>query len=377
MSWKVTDRMTIYREEGFYALSPCVNRTPNGDLLMTFQRAPHIGMANHKHPLFNVQACRSSDEGRTWSDAYLVTIDPLGGVMDRSCHTLPDGSIFLHSSCSELVPVEGSEAHGLDWTVRFGMPFWVRSIDDGYTWSKPVRFPPLPDAINAHPSEHTGVSRSGLLAMPDGRLFLPSKATDISHEFRYFGMLRISHDMGETWEYGGRICEDPIAHFSEPTIHRTPSGRILVLYRCHANALGPEIVRRQGFTGPHVTDPSFEDRLLVLVYSDDDGRTWSKWRPTIVHGSPGHMLGLRDGRIFLTVGTRWAGQRGCSARILDPEGENIDTAAEIIIRDDARSPDCGYPWSVELDDGRVLVTYWHHFDDDLRGIEGAILAEVR
>ena len=209
MSWKVTDRMTIYREEGFYALSPCVNRTPNGDLLMTFQRAPHIGMANHKHPLFNVQACRSSDEGRTWSDAYLVTIDPLGGVMDRSCHTLPDGSIFLHSSCSELVPAEGSRPHGLDWTVRFGMPFWVRSTDDGHTWSKPVRFPPLPDAINAHPSEHTGVSRSGLLAMPDGRLFLPSKATDISHEFRYFGMLRISHDMGETWEYGGRICEDP------------------------------------------------------------------------------------------------------------------------------------------------------------------------
>ena len=149
-----------------------------------------------------------------------------------------------------------------------------------------------------------------------------------------------------------------------------------MLYRCHTGALGPDIVRRQGLTGPHVTDPSFEGRVLVLVYSDDDGRTWSKWRPTMVHGSPGHMLALRDGRIFLTVGTRWAGQRGCSARVLDPEGENIDTAPEIIIRDDARSPDCGYPWSVELDDGRVLVAYWHHFDDDLRGIEGAILEEV-
>ena len=376
MSWKVIDRMTIYREEGFYALAPNVNRTPNGDLLMVFQRATHIGMANHNHPLFNVQACRSSDEGQTWSDAYLVTIDPRGGVMDRSCHTLPDGSLFLHCSCTELVPAEGSEAHGRDWTVRYGMPFWVRSTDDGYTWTKPVRFPPLPDAINGHPAQHTGVSRSGLLVMPDGRLFLPSKATDVTDDFRYFGMLRISKDMGETWEYGGRICEDEVAHFSEPTIHRTPSGRILVLYRCHTGALGPDIVRRQGLTGPHVTDPSFEGRVLVLVYSDDDGRTWSKWRPTIVHGSPGHMLGLRDGRIFLTVGTRWAGQRGCSARILDPEGENIDTAPEIIIRDDARSPDCGYPWSVELDDGRVLVAYWHHFDDDLRGIEGAILEEV-
>ena len=265
MSWRVTERMTIYREQGFYALSPCVNRTPGGDLLMTFQRAPHVSLPNHKHPLFNVQACRSSDEGQTWSDAYLVTIDPLGGVMDRSCHTLPDGSIFLHSSCSELVPAEGSPAHGRDWTVRFGMPFWVRSTDDGYTWSKPVRFPPLPDAINGHPSEHTGVSRSGLLAMPDGRLFLPSKATDISHEFRYFGMLRISRDMGETWEYGGRICEDPVAHFSEPTIHRTPSGRILVLYRCHATPWG----RRSsaGRASPARTSPTGTSRTACWCSS--------------------------------------------------------------------------------------------------------------
>lgn len=96
------------------------------------------------------------------------------------------------------------------------------------------------------------------------------------------------------------------------------------------------------------------------------------------HGSwePWSYLGLRDGRIFLTVGTRWPGQMGCSARVLDPEGEDIDTAPELIIIDDARSPDCGYPWSVELEDGRVLVTYWHHFENDLRGIEGAIVEEV-
>ena len=43
------------------------------------------------------------------------------------------------------------------------------------------------------------------------------------------------------------------------------------------------------------------------------------------HGSPSHMLGLRDGRIFLTVGTRWEGQRGCVARVLNPEGTNLDT----------------------------------------------------
>ncbi len=376
MSWRVADRMTIYHDPGMYALSPCLNRTPSGDLLVTFQRAPHLGYAHHCHPLFQVQACRSSDQGQTWSEARLVTANPMGGVMDRGVHTLADGSIFMHSSCTELVPTQDAGEHGKTWTSRPGKPFWIRSRDDGHTWSAPVRFPPLPDAVWGHPADHSGVSRSGLLAMPDGRLFMPSKATDHPNgAFPFFGMLRISHDMGETWEYGGRIAEDPIAHFSEPTIHRTPSGRILVLFRCHPGELGHGIVRDQGFTDPFTQDAQFHSRFLALVYSDDDGHTWSPWRPTTVHGSPGHMLGLKDGRIFLTVGTRWAGQRGCAARVLDPEGSDIDTAPEWIISDNAHSPDCGYPWSTQLDDGRVFVAFWHHYEDGHCGIEGAIVEE--
>ena len=377
MSWQVVDRMTIYHETGMYALSPTVTRTPSSGLLVTFQRATHLGYSHHEHPLFNVQACRSEDEGQTWSGPHLVAVDPRGGVMDRGVHTLPDGSIFLHSSCTELVPAEDAVEHGGSWVVQHGKPFWVRSRDDGHTWSAPKRFPPLPDAVWGHPAQHSGVSRSGLLALPDGRLLMPSKATDLTTgEFRYFGMLRVSRDMGETWQYGGRIAEDPVAHFSEPTIHRTPSGRILVLFRCHPGRLGPDIVRDQGFEGPFIDDPAFVGRLLVLVYSDDDGETWSPWRPTMVHGSPGHMLGLRDGRIFLTVGTRWEGQRGCVGRVLDPEGNNLDTAPEFVIEANGLSVDCGYPWSVELNDGRVLVVYWHHYPDNHRGIEGAILKEV-
>ena len=88
------------------------------------------------------------------------------------------------------------------------------------------------------------------------------------------------------------------------------------------------------------------------------------------------MLGLRDGRIFLTVGTRWEGQRGCVGRVLDPEGSDLDTAPEFVIEGSGLSADCGYPWSVELNDGRVLVAYWHHYPDNHRGIEGAILQEV-
>jgi hypothetical protein len=171
-------------------------------------------------------------------------------------------------------------------------------------------------------------------------------------------MLRISDDFGETWHYGGRIAEDTIAHFSEPAIHLTPRGRILVLFRCHPG-------RRAASPQP----------CLALVYSDDAGQTWCPWRLTTVPGSPAHMLGLRDRRILLTVGTRWPGQLGCTARILDPEATDLQSAPALPVRSDSFDSDCGYPWAVQLKDGKVLVVYYYVHPDGTRGIEATILEE--
>ena len=363
-----------------YAKCPNVVRTPGGDLLVLFHRSPYLGYSHHSHPLFTVHACRSDDEGLTWSGPHPITADTLGGVIDFGTHTLPDGSIYLHASCNELIPAAGQasvsfltpphasavgEFEHSAWLSRPGIPFWVRSRDDGNTWTAPKRFPPLPDAVWGHPAEHSGVSRSGLLPLPDGRLLMPSKATDHpGGEPPYFGMLRASSDMGETWEYRGRIAQDPVAHFSEPAIHLTPSGRILVLFRCHPNERSSADVQENR-----------PDKFLALVYSDDGGETWSPWRPTTIRGSPGHMLGLRDGRIFVTVGTRWEGQRGCVARVGNPEGTDLDAAPDLVVSNDSRSADCGYPWAVQLNDGRVLVVFYRHHPDGIRGIEGAIVEE--
>ena len=74
--------------------------------------------------------------------------------------------------------------------------------------------------------------------------------------------------MGDTWGYRGRIIQDPIAHFSEPAIQITPSGRIIALYRCH----------------PKGTLDSA--KYLALVYSDDEGNTWSQWEKTSIELIP-------------------------------------------------------------------------------------------
>ena len=87
------------------------------------------------------------------------------------------------------------------------------------------------------------------------------------------------------------------------------------------------------------------------------------------------MLGLRDGRIFVTVGTRWAGQLGYTARVLEPEGNDLDSAPDLVVRGDSQNADCGYPWAVELNDGRVLVVYYYSCPDGPCGIEGTVIEE--
>ena len=358
MGWRVADHITIYRDEGWYGAHPNIIRTPGGDLLTLFHRSPATGFSHHSHPLFDVRACRSGDEGQSWGPVELVTAYPFGGVVDFGTHALSSGEIFLHASTVDLLPADPPEVSKHTWMSRPGVGFHVRSADSGTTWSHPVSFPPMPDAVNGHPASHSGVCRSGLLEMPDGRLLLPGKATD-HPEGRppFFGMMQSSTDGGHTWTYAGRIAVDDVAHFSEPAIHMTPSGSILVLFRCHPN------------------QPPGQDVHLVEVHSDDGGETWSPWRSTTMRGCPGHLLGLLDGRILATVGTRWEGQMGCMARVLDPEAGDLDTAPEIVVRADSLEPDCGYPWSLELNDGRVLVVYYYVYEDGTRGIEGSVLEE--
>ena len=362
MTWKVLEHFTVYREQNMYAAHPNVVRTKTGDLLVVFHRSPFLGHSNHSNPLFNLYLCRSVDDGKTWGDCSLVTADQYGGVIDFGTHILEDGSIFIHAATVQLIPSLAQKQRGIaeetNWISRPGIPFWIKSFDHGLSWSEPKRFPKITGATWGDPAEHSGVSRSGLLNLSGGRLLLPSKATENAAEgFPYFGMLRESKDMGETWEYRGRIIQDPVAHFSEPAIHITPKGRIIVLYRWH-----PE-----GTLGAA--------KFLALVYSDDGGNTWSQWEKTSIEGSPGHMLKLKDGRIFVTVGTRWEGQMGCMARVLDEEASNINSSPSIVIRSDSESRDCGYPWAIELNDGKVLVTYYYHYADGNRGVEASILEE--
>ena len=42
MGWRVGEHISIYREEGWYAVHATVVRTPEGDLLVLFHRSPFL-----------------------------------------------------------------------------------------------------------------------------------------------------------------------------------------------------------------------------------------------------------------------------------------------------------------------------------------------
>ena len=151
MAWRVAEQFTIYREKGWYGAHPNIVRTASGDLLTLFHRSPATGFSHHSHPLFDVRACRSSDEGQSWGPPELVTVYPYGGVLDFGTHTLSNGEIFLHGSTVDLVPADEPGVSKHTWVSRPGVGFHVRSGDNGTTWSHPERFPPLPGAVNGIP----------------------------------------------------------------------------------------------------------------------------------------------------------------------------------------------------------------------------------
>ena len=102
-------------------------------------------------------------------------------------------------------------------------------------------------------------------------------------------------------------------------------------------------------------DNTANQRETLQSESSDGGRTWSTPHPTGVWGFPSHLLRLRDGRLVMSYGHRRQ-PLGNQARVSEDHGRTWSEA--MIISGDGTSSDIGYPSTVELDDGSLL-TVWY------------------
>lgn len=351
----------IYRNDMFFSAFPSLIRRPDGELLCVFRRAPSqnflYGKAKDEHcdPNSQIVLVRSTDDGETWSEPQLVYANPLGGAQECCMSQLSDGSILMSSFSWALPPPEAAEK--MDRTpVYLGFAFlgghMHRSEDGGKTWLGPFipMHIPSDDTVDALGRPSAAHNRNEIIEMEDGTLLWAAAANEGKQKpFRSSEHLLSSKDRGETWEYVCLIARDDKVGFNEASLVKTVGGDLVVFMRTVDN-----------------------DAHMAWTRSTDGGKRFGPWQDVGFYGYPPQSEVLRDGRVLLMYGSRRE-PFGVKAKILNPECTDIAEAEEFVIRGDGGMGDLGYPWPVQLADGRVIVAYYMNLGGGTRHIAGSIL----
>lgn len=353
---KIKD-VLIYRDSAYYNAFPSIVKKPDGELLISFRRAPNrkiFGESGNNHTDHNsyLVSLRSTD-GEHWTKKpELIYAHDFGGSQDPCLLQLKDGTLLCTSYGWQEVRPSGRPNLKKPYFDAGGYIFLggylVRSFDGGKSWQEPI-YPLSIEAernYNAYGVKVPAYNRGALYEAKDGRILWIVAAHDSENKTSNY--LITSKDKGVTWEYSGEVARDPKISFNEASVIETPKGDIVGFLRT----------------------AGFEDNA-VIARSTDGGKTF-KWQSMGFKGHPMNALQLPDGRVLITYGYRHK-PFGIRARILNSECTDFKTAPEIVLREDGGNGDIGYTWPVQLDKDRVLVTYYFNNNDGLRYIAGTIL----
>ena len=362
---RVVEDRIVYKDPRYYAAFTCVERCADGSLLTAFRCAPREPEIHHFHSQSKAVAVRSADGGRTWGEPVEIFPDWDLAQQDPHITRLPDGRILAmaftwqaHPKCerSTLTDVYMELPEDKDVIMRCAGVITAESSDNGKSWTFLGKIRPsgAPRQLWACAAMHSRVA-----VLPDGTLLLPMRVEDGSGYYTY---LVRSRDGGHSWEYVTEIIRDtsPAHHhyYDEAYIQRLADGRLVTELRCYD-----------------------EGGLMEYCISADGGETWTGPVKSTVWGFPQTSARLSDGRIFLCYGYRRE-PFGVRARLVKADFSDVDTAEELVIygltqnrvRNFPVPGDLGYPSAAELEDGRVLVTYYcYDLNDRTSHIRAAVV----
>lgn len=356
----IIETKVISRQPEYYHGWPTIARRANGELWVTCSG----GRESHVCPFGQVVAMTSRDDGATWSwprvlldsaiddrdsgvietakGSLLVTTftslayeDSLKKATAMAEHT-DKGWVSKAMAPERFAKWQAAHARLNDDERKAELGQWlIRSTDGGKTWSTR-----LPTIVN---------SPHGPIQLKDGRLLYAGKK--LWTEDKKVGVCE-SKDDGQTWQWLAEIPTrkgDDAAHsYHELHAVEAADGTLIVQIRNH-----------------NKTDAGW----TLQSESTDGGRTWSEPH-AVCFGLPSHLLRLRDGRLLMTYGHRKA-PFGNQARVSTDNGKTWSEA--MIISDDGKGGDLGYPSTVELADGSLL-TVWY---ESMKEPKLAVLRQAR
>ena len=298
-------------------LWPNLTKLPGGELAAAVYNHPSHGYGTDS----DVELWTSGDAGRSWSFRSQVTDHADNPNAIRMNH-----AVGLNAA-GELVAIVSGYQEGQK------LPFLPLqrciSRDKGATWDRAIL-------------DIDRVPFGDIFPLPDGRLVCPMYTGSREQPRRRRCSLWFSDDGGRSWH-----GETHLAETSETHVIRCRSGVWLAAGRTSCLDSMDRVL-------PHGSGEA-------LFKSEDEGKTWSPGKPLSPQGQENaHLLELDDGRLLCSFTSRIPGLFGVVLRMSEDGGEKW-TAPVVLISMPARDwhkTDCGYPSSVQLDDGTIVTAYY-------------------
>ena len=329
------------------ACGACIAQMPNGDVLCWWLS----GSDNEPSTDNNVLASRSTDNGKTWGEPYILVPAGKNAGSLTAMHATPDGKVI---------------AFGAEWPSELHYTVWhyfrMESTDNGYTWSprepvtiresddlmfqRPIRLQngeyfsptsffekrpvPLPGSIAATAQAK---SEAEALALPPDPAEAAKSNKFLTHLHGCSALTTSDPGLRNLVEHGG-VRNRPLG-LLESTAVQLKDGRIVMLMRAEYG----------GF--------------LWRTESNDNGRTWADaWQTDIPNPtSLPALIRLPDGRIAL-IHNAVGGVVGANAK-RDPLSIWLsdDEMQSWCVKDDViTGGSLAYPCPLILD-GRLVFSY--------------------
>lgn len=287
----------------------------NGNIITTFR-----GGTEHVSNNGKIILARSTDQGQTWVTSTIFDDAGIDDRNDLGLKKLADGTLILpfyqHYS-DHSIPIPN-------------VPFIIKSTDNGYTWSDKIAV--------VNPLTHWLATFGRIVELTDGTLLLPGYGKDID-KTKTASILLQSTDKGDNWTLRSIIAIDntDTISYNETSVLALSNQNLIATARS--------------------TDAGAN---LYKMASTDGGHTWSA--PVVLFdGVSPDLIHLNNGNILLCLGDRTLPDNGIRCHISQDNGSTWHGSIMVYTANPADSvSDIGYPSVVQLSDGNMFSSLYHH-----------------